>query len=1188
MSNSLDIQNMLQTGYFTTSRAKHGYSASTGSAMHSMRSSESPEPPVSRLAPRYYDDIPYRRRLSLPSPTVEDEAESLAKEFRGRVELVAEEEPQSRGEIDQQPLMLEVHEYNLERRFVIVPGSSKPSSSESVTEDGASREKLRQEKEKKKEKRKAPASPPPEAHTRTSNEPAKADSDRLNGTVPKLEKRGSRQELPRLETDVNEGRVPSHHRSKSAASAPRPEFTQAYRKYGEEYLSPQVTKHGPSGRDKTYHHAPTQSSVSLSEADEKRRDDDKYHRRSATVSMEGRPNSSFEPFRKPMANDRINGPRPLDGSRPARDDLRDGSYSAYRPSPVESLRAPSPSKFKDQNSPRDEAFSASYRREPVIVDDDRMSVASSRRGDGKGQHSRSPSRAPTMPTMPVAPELPEDWVPNRRLSTTFPISRDNRSPPTLNLPYPDDDDAIVAWPETEGDAVRQSQASSASSSIVMPAIPRVDDELVAPDDRSVRSSTPRDSSTAKPWQPPPFDPSKSGVRPDLTVGSYRRYSETKGRDGQSDLPIIPECKRTEPVAGKMDWLTLPRTDFNICPDCYGAVFADTQFRTHFHPVLRPTGTPIACDFAVSLSSKRHDPYTRRPIPEFAPTRNVCSLHFTPQRKQFVLFFDAFETTSDKGYVTNRKPDIGELSMMLTRLSTLDECREDRRVSDGYWYVMEYLPEFTVCGECYEDVVRPLRLEDNVIAQNFYPKPTKLPIATCQLYSPRMRDVFRRACRNKDPEYLEAKVRERLKVERDLHAKFLDLVRDKRGGTRTEDQIDKLSREVSAHQIWWKENSVKFIAGPETFHLPIAKFDLPDDHGPSPPFTMASRPTVSIIGKDGAPSGATHTIPAVFASPIRPDIVKQVHTGMAKNKRQPYAVSEKAGHQTSAESWGTGRAVARIPRVSGSGTHRAGQAAFGNMCRSGRMFAPTKIWRKWHVKVNQGQKRYATCSALAASASAPLLLARGHQVMTIPEVPLVVDSALVEGSSVARTSAALALLKAVGAGADLEKVKGSKKLRAGKGKLRNRRHRQRRGPLVVYNPEVDGKELVKGFRNIPGVETSPVSALNLLQLAPGGHLGRFVIWTSAAFKALDEIYGSTTVPSAHKKDFLLPSNVVSQADLTRLINSSEIQSSLNAPKGDAVTRRSAVQKKNPLRNKQVLLRLNPYAKVFAEESQKKQA
>ena len=46
--------------------------------------------------------------------------------------------------------------------------------------------------------------------------------------------------------------------------------------------------------------------------------------------------------------------------------------------------------------------------------------------------------------------------------------------------------------------------------------------------------------------------------------------------------------------------------------------------------------------------------------------------------------------------------------------------------------------------------------------------------------------------------------------------------------------------------------------------------------------------------------------------------------IAKNKRQAYAVNVKAGHQTSAESWGTGRAVARIPSVGGGGTHRSGQ------------------------------------------------------------------------------------------------------------------------------------------------------------------------------------------------------------------------------------------------------------------------
>ena len=67
------------------------------------------------------------------------------------------------------------------------------------------------------------------------------------------------------------------------------------------------------------------------------------------------------------------------------------------------------------------------------------------------------------------------------------------------------------------------------------------------------------------------------------------------------------------------------------------------------------------------------------------------------------------------------------------------------------------------------------------------------------------------------------------------------------------------------------------------------------------------------------------LPAVFLAPIRPDIVNFVHTSMNKNKRQAYAVYAKAGYETAAESWGTGRAVARIPRAPGGGTHRAGQA-----------------------------------------------------------------------------------------------------------------------------------------------------------------------------------------------------------------------------------------------------------------------
>ena len=228
------------------------------------------------------------------------------------------------------------------------------------------------------------------------------------------------------------------------------------------------------------------------------------------------------------------------------------------------------------------------------------------------------------------------------------------------------------------------------------------------------------------------------------------------------------------------------------------------------------------------------------------------------------------------------------------------------------------------------------------------------------------------------------------------------------------------------------------------------------------------------------------------------------------------------------------------------------------------------------------RRFATASALAASSVPSLLLARGHKISTVPEVPLVISSKAFDGAAIAKTRAALELLKAVGAGPDVEKVYGSRKLRAGRGKLRGRRHRQRRGPLIVYNPEIDGKELVRAFRNIPGVEASDVFALNLLQLAPGGHLGRFIVWTSSAFEALDEIYGSTTHPSALKKDFLLPQNVVHNADISRLINSSEVQAVVRPAKGEAKTKRTVVQKKNPLKNKEVMLRFNPYAKAFSEQ------
>jgi len=335
--------------------------------------------------------------------------------------------------------------------------------------------------------------------------------------------------------------------------------------------------------------------------------------------------------------------------------------------------------------------------------------------------------------------------------------------------------------------------------------------------------------------------------------------------------------------------------------------------------------------------------------------------------------------------------------------------------------------------------------------------------------------------------------------------------------------------------------------------------------------MAYRPLVQVFSPEKENEVVKSVpLPSVFLAPIRSDVVHYVHLNLAKNHRQPYAVSVKAGHQTSAESWGTGRAVARIPRVGGGGTHRSGQGAFGNMCRGGRMFAPNKIWRRWHRKVNITQKRYAVASALAATALPSLVLARGHRISAVPEVPLVVADG---AESITKTSAAVALLKRVGAYADVEKVKDSRKVRSGKGKWRNRRFVQRRGPLVVYAKD---SGITRAFRNIPGVELAEVSRLNLLQLAPGGHLGRFVIWTQSAFESLDKIYGTFRKASETKKNYHLPRPLLTNSDIARVINSDEIQSVVNPVKSAP----SHVEhKKNPLRNLNVMLRLNPYAKTL---------
>ncbi len=89
------------------------------------------------------------------------------------------------------------------------------------------------------------------------------------------------------------------------------------------------------------------------------------------------------------------------------------------------------------------------------------------------------------------------------------------------------------------------------------------------------------------------------------------------------------------------------------------------------------------------------------------------------------------------------------------------------------------------------------------------------------------------------------------------------------------------------------------------------------------------------------------------------------------------------------------------------------------------------------------------SAISATAVLPLIQARGHKINKVPQLPLVLDN---EVNNVQKTKEAVALLKRFGCYEDVERVISGKIIRAGVSKIRGKKYRVKKGPLVVVNDE----------------------------------------------------------------------------------------------------------------------------------------
>ncbi len=252
--------------------------------------------------------------------------------------------------------------------------------------------------------------------------------------------------------------------------------------------------------------------------------------------------------------------------------------------------------------------------------------------------------------------------------------------------------------------------------------------------------------------------------------------------------------------------------------------------------------------------------------------------------------------------------------------------------------------------------------------------------------------------------------------------------------------------------------------------------------------------VRVYSLDGSVRGDVE-LPDVFSAPYRPDLIKKAVLAQQSHRLQPYGADPMAGKRTSAESWGPGHGVSRVPRVKGSRHPAAGRGAFVPQAVGGRRAHPPKAEKVLYEKINRKERLKATASAVAATASPELVRARGH-VFSAEELPLVVEDSLEE---LTRAKDVLKVFSALGVAEDVERAE-RRKIRAGKGKMRGRRHRTGKSVLIVVAQD---RGIGRGARNLPGVDVVTARELSAEDLAPGAHAGRLTLYTESSLSVLAE-------------------------------------------------------------------------------------
>ncbi|WP_436931612.1 50S ribosomal protein L4 [Halosimplex halobium] len=238
--------------------------------------------------------------------------------------------------------------------------------------------------------------------------------------------------------------------------------------------------------------------------------------------------------------------------------------------------------------------------------------------------------------------------------------------------------------------------------------------------------------------------------------------------------------------------------------------------------------------------------------------------------------------------------------------------------------------------------------------------------------------------------------------------------------------------------------------------------------------------------DGDDDGSLE-LPEAFETAYRPDLIRRAVNAAQANRKQDYGSDDYAGLRTPAESQGSGRGMAHVPRENGQG-RRVPQTV------GGRRAHPPKEEKDRGLDINTKEKKLAVRSAVAATADAETVADRGHDFDDDVELPLVVSD---DFEDLVKTQEVVDVLESLGVDADIERADDAT-VRAGRGTTRGRKYNRAKSILFVTSEEPS-----KAARNLAGADVTTAAQVNAEDLAPGGDAGRLTVWTESAVAEVAE-------------------------------------------------------------------------------------